>query len=163
MKFGLKLHHSGPGASPEYMKRWAQFAETIGLHLIMVADHVALTPEVLGRYPAPYYETFTNLAWLAAHTKKVMLGTTVVVVPYRNPVMLAKAASSLDRLARGRLILGCGAGYLREEFDALGVDFDERNALFDESLEVLRAAWSGESVKDRRSQGPWPSTKCSRL
>ncbi len=89
MKFGLKLHHSGQGASPEHMKRWAQFAENLGLHLIMVADHAALTPEVLDQYPAPYSETFTNLAWLAAHTEKVLLGTTVVVVPYRNPVHLA--------------------------------------------------------------------------
>ena len=62
MKIGLKLHHSGPGASPDYMRRWAQFAETLGLHLIMTADHAALTSEVRREYPAPYYEPFTNLA-----------------------------------------------------------------------------------------------------
>ncbi|MBI3329031.1 MAG: LLM class flavin-dependent oxidoreductase, partial [Nitrospinae bacterium] len=71
MKFGLKLHHSGPGASPEAMRRWTQFAEALGLHLIMTADHVALTPEVLGQYGAPYYEPFTNLAWLAAQTQRI--------------------------------------------------------------------------------------------
>ena len=73
MKFGLKLHHSGPGASPEHMLRWTQFAETLGFHFIMAADHVAITPDVLAQYPDPYYEPFTNIAWLSGQTRKLVL------------------------------------------------------------------------------------------
>jgi len=156
MKFGLKLHHSGPGASPENMKRWAQFAETIGLHLIMVADHVALTPEVLGRYPAPYYETFTNLAWLAAHTKKVMLGTTVVVVPYRNPVQLAHLTSNIDQLSGGRLIFGIGVGWAKTEFDIFQVPFHKRGAITDDYLSAIKALWTTEIASH---EGPFTSFK----
>ena len=90
MKFGLKLHHSGQGASPEHMKRWAQFAENLGLHLIVVADHAALTPEVLEQYPAPYSETFTNIAWLAAHTEKILLGQLWSSCPSATPSTLPK-------------------------------------------------------------------------
>ena len=99
MKFGLKLHHSGPGASPDSMRRWTQFAETVGFHLMMTADHVALTSEVLGQYPAPYYEPFTNLAWLAAQTHNIQLGTTVIVIPYRHPVHLVHQQNSRRRFA----------------------------------------------------------------
>lgn len=86
MKFGIKLHHSGPGASADYMRRWAQFAEALGFHLVQIADHVALTPDVREQYPAPFYEPFTSLAWLAAQTRSVELGTSVIVLPYRSPL-----------------------------------------------------------------------------
>ncbi|HEY7709661.1 MAG TPA: LLM class flavin-dependent oxidoreductase, partial [Candidatus Entotheonella sp.] len=95
MKFGLKLHHSGPGASPAYMLRWTRFAETLGLHLIMTADHAGLTPDVLAQYPDPYYEPFTNMAWLAAKTRAIELGTTVIVVPYRHPIHLAHLTANV--------------------------------------------------------------------
>jgi len=92
MKVGLKLVHSGPGATPELMRQWTQFAEVMGFNLIMAADHVALTSEVLRQYPSPYYEPFTSLAWLAAQSKKLELGTTVIVVPYGNPIALSEKA-----------------------------------------------------------------------
>ena len=142
MKVGLKLHHSGPGASPEYMKRWARFAETLGLHLIMAADHAALTPDVLEEYPAPYYEVFTNLAWLAAHTEKIKLGTTVIVVPYRHPVHLAHLTSNVDQLSGGRLIFGIGVGWAESEFEALGVPFHKRGAMTDDYLAAIRVLWT---------------------
>ena len=72
----------------------------------MAADHAALTSEVTEQYPGPYYEAFTNLAWLAAHTEKIELGTTVIVVPYRHPVHLAHLTSNVDQLSGGRLIFG---------------------------------------------------------
>ena len=142
MKVGLKLHHSGPGASPEYMKRWAQFAETLGLHLIMTADHAALTPEVLEEYPAPYYEPFTNLAWLAAHTEKIELGTTVIVVPYRHPVHLAHMTGNVDQLSGGRLIFGVGVGWAESEFEVLGLPFRKRGAMTDDYLAAIKALWT---------------------
>jgi probable F420-dependent oxidoreductase len=89
-------------------------------------------------------DPFVGLAFAAAATERLNLITYVSVAPYRNPLLLAKSAASLDRLSNGRLRLGIGTGYHKTEFFALGVDFDERNALFDEALDVLPRAWSGE-------------------
>ena len=89
-------------------------------------------------------DPFVALGAVAAATRSLTLFTYLTVVPYRNPFLLAKAAATLDRLSGGRFVLGAGTGYLKSEFFALGVDFDERNALFDEALYVLPLAWSGE-------------------
>ncbi len=89
-------------------------------------------------------DPFVGLAFAAAVTDRIRLLTHLSVVPYRNPFLLAKSAATLDRCSKGRFILGIGAGYHKTEFFALGVDFDERNVLFDEALEVLPQAWSGE-------------------
>ncbi len=87
---------------------------------------------------------FVALGHVAAVTKRIRLLTYLAVVPYRNPFLLAKAAATVDKLSNGRFILGVGTGYLKSEFFALGVDFDERNALFDEALDVLGLHWKGE-------------------
>ena len=112
-------------------------------------------------HPAPGYrwlaeggghqtlDPFVALGAAAAVTSRVMLLTYLAVVPYRNPMLLAKAATTVDRLSRGRFVLGVGTGYLKSEFFALGVDFDERNALFDETLDVLPLHWSGERFSYR--------------
>ncbi|MFD0901963.1 LLM class F420-dependent oxidoreductase [Actinomadura sediminis] len=89
-------------------------------------------------------DPFVALGHVAAATVRLRLLTHLAVAPYRNPFLLAKAAATLDRLSDGRLILGLGAGYQKSEFHALGVDMDERNALFDEALDVLPMHWSGE-------------------
>jgi len=89
-------------------------------------------------------DPFIALAFAAAATERLRLLTYISVVPYRNPFLLAKTAASLDRLSGGRFTLGVGTGYHKTEFFALGVDFEERNALFDEALDVLPLAWSGE-------------------
>jgi probable F420-dependent oxidoreductase len=142
MKFGLKLHHSGPGASPATMLRWTRFAETLGLHLIMTADHAGLTPDVLAQYPDPYYEPFTNMAWLAAKTRAIELGTTVIVVPYRHPVHLAHLTANVDQLSHGRLIFGVGVGWAQQEFAALGVPYRKRGAMTDDYLAALKVLWT---------------------
>jgi probable F420-dependent oxidoreductase len=142
MKFGLKLFHSGPGASPATMLRWTRFAETLGMHLIMTADHVGLTPDVLAQYPDPYYEPFTNMAWLAAKTRAIELGTTVIVVPYRHPVHLAHLTANVDQLSRGRLIFGVGVGWAQQEFEALGVPYGQRGAITDDYLAALKVLWT---------------------
>ena len=144
MKIGLKLHHSGPGANPDYMLRWARFAETLGLHLIMTADHAALTPDVLAEYPAPYYEAFTSLAWLAAHTSKIKLGISVVVLPYRHPVHMAHLSANVDQLSGGRLIFGVGSGHSAGEFEALGVPFHQRGRMADDYLAAIHALWTAD-------------------
>ncbi len=91
-------------------------------------------------------DPFVGLAVAAAVTTRVRLMTNLTVLPYRNPFLLAKAVASLDRVSNGRVTLGVGTGYLKPEFFALGVDFEERNDLFDEAIAVCRLAWSGESV-----------------
>ena len=89
-------------------------------------------------------DPFVALGAAAAVTERIMLLTYLAVVPYRNPLLLAKSAATVDMISKGRMILGVGTGYLKGEFFALGVDFDERNALFDEALDVLPMHWSGE-------------------
>lgn len=94
-------------------------------------------------------DPFVALAFAAAATVRLRLLTYLAVLPYRNPFLLAKTAATLDRLSGGRLILGLGTGYQKSEFHALGVDFDERNALFDEALDVLPLHWSGRPFSYR--------------
>jgi probable F420-dependent oxidoreductase len=124
----------------------AKAAEAAGFGIVAVTEHPIPSDDWLaaGGHDAP--DPFVSLSFAAAATTRIKVLTNLTVVPYRNPFLLAKSAASLDRLSGGRLILGCGTGYLKEEFDAMGVDFEERNALFDESLEVLRKTWKGGSV-----------------
>jgi len=127
----------------------ARAAESAGFEAVAVTEHPIPFDPWLEGGGHDALDPFVALSFAAAATTRLKLLTNLTVVPYRNPFMLAKAAATLDRLSNGRLILGCGTGYLKEEFDAIGVDFEERNALFDESLEVLRKTWAAESVRYR--------------
>ena len=144
MKFGLKLVHSGPGATPDLILRWTRFAEAVGFHLLMTADHIAMTPEVQEQYPAPYYEAFTVLSWLAGVTERIELGTTVIVLPHRDPIYTAQLAANVDQFSGGRLILGVGVGWAESEFDALGLPFRRRGAMSDDYLSAMQALWTSE-------------------
>ncbi len=124
----------------------AKAAEAAGFGIVAVTEHPIPSDDWLAAGGHDALDPFVSLSFAAAATKRIKVLTNLTVVPYRNPFLLAKSAASLDRLSGGRLILGCGTGYLKEEFDAMGVDFEERNALFDESLEVLRRTWKGGSV-----------------
>ena len=116
--------------------------ERLGFGLLMVSDHVAVTADVATRYPAPFYEPLTTLAWLAGLTRHIRLGTTVLIVPYRHPLLTARMAANLNDLSGGRLVLGVGVGWARQEFDALGVPFRDRGRLTDLHLLAIRAAWA---------------------
>ena len=144
MRVGINLINFGPGVSPETLSGSAELAESLGYHLVMISDHVAITPDVAARYPAPFYDPFTVLAWLAGLTRRVELGTTVLIVPYRHPLLTARLAANVDRLSHGRLILGVGVGWARQEFDALGVPFGSRGAMTDDYLAAIEAAWAGD-------------------
>lgn len=111
-----------------------------------VTDHPAPSAEWLHANGHDALEPFTALGFIAAMTTKLMLHTNILVMAYRNPFVTAKAAATLQTLSNGRLILGAGAGYQKVEFEALGVDFHKRGALFDEALEVIRMAWAGGAV-----------------
>ncbi|NIH78462.1 LLM class F420-dependent oxidoreductase [Amycolatopsis viridis] len=146
MKFGINLINNGPGVTPEVLTRRGQHAEDIGLDLVMISDHVAITEDVAELYPAPFYDPLVTLAFLAGHTSRIELGTTVLVVPYRHPLLLARMTASLDQLSGGRLVLGVGLGWAREEYAALGVDHAQRAAITDEYLAVLKATWTSPLV-----------------
>jgi alkanesulfonate monooxygenase SsuD/methylene tetrahydromethanopterin reductase-like flavin-dependent oxidoreductase (luciferase family) len=136
--------------------RWAQTVEGLGFNLLMVSDHGAVTPDVAEQYPAPFYEPFTALAWLAGVATRVQLGTTVLIVPYRHPLLVARMAANLNQLSGGRLVLGVGVGWARQEFEALGVPFQQRGELTDDHLRTIRAAWDDDA--DYRS-GRIPSAR----
>jgi alkanesulfonate monooxygenase SsuD/methylene tetrahydromethanopterin reductase-like flavin-dependent oxidoreductase (luciferase family) len=153
VKIGVNVPNFGPGTDPGVLRAWAQTVEGLGFDLLMVSDHVAITPDVAGQYPAPFYEPFTTLSWLAGVTQRVRLGTTVLVVPYRHPLLVARMAANLDALSGGRLVLGVGIGWAKQEFDALGVPFERRGKLTSEYLRTIRAAWADH---DDYRAGPIP-------
>jgi alkanesulfonate monooxygenase SsuD/methylene tetrahydromethanopterin reductase-like flavin-dependent oxidoreductase (luciferase family) len=154
VKIGVNVPNFGPGTDPGALRSWAQTVEGLGYDLLMVSDHVAITPDVAAQYPAPFYEPFTTLSWLAGVTHRVRLGTTVLVVPYRHPLLVARMAANLDQLSGGgRLVLGAGIGWAKQEFDALGVPFEQRGKLTTEYLRAIRAAWAEH---DDYRAGPIP-------
>ena len=125
----------------------ARAAETFGFDAVSLDEHPAPSDrwrESPGGHDA--LDPFVGLAGVAAATERIKLLTYLAVLPYRNPFLLAKAAATLDLMSDGRIILGVGTGYLKSEFVALGIDFDERNALFDESMSILSQAWTGQPI-----------------
>jgi probable F420-dependent oxidoreductase len=158
MEIGLALGPavSGPTADPERMRALALAADRLGLHSVWVPDHVVIP--VGAQSPYPYaepgtrfdvarlqvtYDPLATLPYLAGLTERVRLGVSVLVVPYRNPLVVAKWLASLDQLSGGRLLIGIGVGWLAEEFEALGQPrFVDRGAITDEYLEIWKTLWS---------------------
>ena len=147
MRVGVNLLNFGPGVSPDALAGWTQLAETLGYHFVMISDHVAMTPDVVARYPAPFYDPFVTLAWLARVTTRVELGTTVVILPYRHPLHTARLGANIDRLSGGRFIFGVGRGYHTREVETFGAPLIDQNAnreMFEEDVEVLFKAFEGK-------------------
>jgi len=140
MRFGIALPQFGP-ATPEAMARAARQAEELGFDDVWVADHVVV-PDGVPYPPSFLLEALTTLAFVAAVTERVRLGTSVLVLPLRHPLVLAKQLATIERLSRGRLILGAGAGWLEGELAAFGVPMGERGARAEEAIDALRACWS---------------------
>jgi probable F420-dependent oxidoreductase len=122
----------------------AALAEAAGFDGLALTEHPAPGLNWLSSGGHQTLDPLVGLAFAAAATQHIDLLTYLVVLPYRNPFVLAKAAATLDRLSGGRLVLGVGTGYLKSEFYAVGVDMEERNALFDEAMEAMPLAWSGK-------------------
>lgn len=133
-------------ASAGALATLARAAEAAGYDAVYVTEHPAPSQRWRERGGHDALDPFVALAVMAHATSRLRLLTNLTVVPYRNPFLLAKAAASLDVVSEGRLVLGCGVGYLRAEFAALGVEFETRNARFEEYLEVLALAWQGTPV-----------------
>ena len=158
MKFGIVFANSGPAAAPEYAVGLAQAAEEAGFESLWTVEHVVVPAAYESRYPysssgrmpgaedVDIPDPLVWLAYIAGATTRLRLGTGILILPQRNPVILAKEAATLDKLSGGRLELGIGVGWLREEFDALGVPFDDRAARTDEYIDALRALWGSPSA-----------------
>lgn len=146
MKFGMHLPQSGPAASAPAIRAVAKQAEDLGFSDVWVSDHLAL-PKGAPYPPSSYIlEPLIALTWAAAATERVGLGTTVLVLPLRPPVLLAKMLGSLDLMSEGRVIVGAAGGWMKEEFDALGVPFEERGARTDETIDIMRRCWTEDPI-----------------
>ncbi|MCT2584517.1 LLM class flavin-dependent oxidoreductase [Actinophytocola gossypii] len=147
MLIGVNVPNFGPGSRPAVLRDWARTVEGLGFDLLMVSDHVVITSDVAAQYPAPFYEPFTTLSWLAGVTDRITLGTTVLIAPYRHPLLVARMAANLNDLSGGRFVLGVGVGWARQEFEALGAPFHRRGALTDELITTVREAWRDEGYR----------------
>lgn len=145
---GIHLPQAGPAASGEAMTRAAVLAEDLGYADVWVSDHLVIPTGA--EYPptAWIYEPLVSMTWVAAATTRVRLGTTVLVLPLRHPVAIAKMIASIDRMSGGRVILGVAAGWLEAEFDAVSVPFEDRGALTDEGITMLRRLWTTDHISD---------------
>lgn len=157
MKIGLKLPTSGSMAAPSFMTEIAEQADRLGYDSVQVSDHVVIPATIGPRYPysasgvprwqpdTDYYEPIGLLGYLAGRTRTIRLGTSVLVLPYRHPVVTAKQLGTIDALSAGRVFIGIGAGWMEEEFRILGSPpYEERGAITDEYIRVFRALWREE-------------------
>ena len=149
MRFGLYGINVGPCSDPEVSARVARAAEAAGFDSLWTAEHVVLPdPQVPPSPVGPkerLLDPLASLAFLAGQTETVKLATGIIILPQRNPVVLAKELASVDVLSQGRLVFGVGAGYLEPEFAAIGSEFKTRGARCDEYLEAITALWTQES------------------
>lgn len=157
MRIGAKLPNSGPLPVRLGVPAMARTLEAAGFDSLWVSDHVVLPATIESRYPfaadgratwatdTPYLDALVALALAAAVTERVRLGTAVLVLPQRNPVALAKQVASIDVASGGRVELGVGAGWLAEEFAALGAPFAGRGARMEEWMAILRECWTGRT------------------
>jgi probable F420-dependent oxidoreductase len=153
MKFGIMFANTGPYTTPEGARALGQAAEDAGIESLWAVEHVVVPKGYASQYPydpsgrmpgpedSPIPDPLVWLTYLAAVTTTVKLATGILILPQRNPLVLAKECATLDQLSGGRLLLGVGAGWLEEEFDALGVPFASRGQRLDDHIGALRAAW----------------------
>jgi probable F420-dependent oxidoreductase len=145
MRLGVHLPQFGRAASATAITAAARQAERLGFAHVWVSDHLGV-PDGSPYPPAFIYEPLITLTWAAAATSSIGLGTSVLVIPYRRPLHLAKELASIDRLSGGRLLVAAGSGWLVGEFQALDVPFRERGRRTDEGIAALRACWSQRVV-----------------
>jgi probable F420-dependent oxidoreductase len=139
--------HGEPWSKPSSMIAFATALEAAGIDAVALTDHPAPSTKWLEHGGHATIDPFVGLGFFAAVTTELRLMTSLIVVPYRNPLLLAKSMTAVDVVSGGRATFVLGTGYLRSEFLALGVPFDERNDLFDEAVEVALALWSGDELR----------------
>jgi probable F420-dependent oxidoreductase len=158
VKFGLRLPGAGPYAGPEAIAAFATKAEALGFDSVWMTDHIALPVDVQTRYPyrsdgkffwppeTPYLDTILTLAWAAAATERINVGTSVLIASWHHPVNTAKALATLDVLNGGRTIVGIGTGWMREQFEILGAPFETRGARTTEYIALLKHLWTEDLI-----------------
>jgi probable F420-dependent oxidoreductase len=143
MQIGVTIPNNWGIADPRQVLAMGPLAEALGYDSVWVMDHLLNSGYIRERLDdKPYYHPLATLSYLAATTKRVKLGTSVLVLPYHNPVELAKYVATLDQMSSGRVILGVGAGAMTEEFEALGVPFRQRGALTNECMAIMKELWT---------------------
>ena len=170
MKIGMIPVNIGVSTAEEVVGL-ARLAEDSGFESVWTFEHVVVPLEYESKYPydasgkmgatpeTPLFDPLIALTAAATGTKTIRLGTGVNILPQSNPLFLAKQAASLDALSGGRLLLGLGIGWLREEFDAMGVPFERRGARFDDYVAAMRKVWSGEVVEHESDFIEWSGFK----
>jgi probable F420-dependent oxidoreductase len=146
MRVGIHLPHIGRKAGPEAIRRAAIQAEELGFADVWSSEHIIIPKGAPYPPSALFYDPVLTLTWAAAFTKRIGLGTSVLVLPMRHPLPLAKELATLQNLSEGRLILGAGVGWMEAEFAALGVPFRERGRRMDEGISMMRAVWGQDPV-----------------
>ena len=158
MEVGVIIPAAGPKASPANIVATARLAEELGYHSVWLTDHVVLPERVDAHYPyrshgrwdypadTKWLDPLLSLCWAAAACPGLRIGTSILVVPLRNPILLAKQLSTLDFLTGGRLILGIGVGWMEEEFEIIGESYTGRGSRTEEMVELMRLYWTGRSV-----------------
>jgi probable F420-dependent oxidoreductase len=156
MHFGVAFANVFTFAEPDEARAIATLAEEAGYESLWTVEHVVVPAEYRSKYPydpsgrmpapddTPLPDPLVWLAFAAATTSRIKLGTGIAILPQRNALIAAKEVATLDRLSGGRVLLGVGAGWLKEEFEALGVPFERRGQRLDEHIEAMRALWAGE-------------------
>ncbi|MFO1189051.1 MAG: LLM class F420-dependent oxidoreductase [Alphaproteobacteria bacterium] len=160
MKFGFGVPVQGPFATPDNIVRVAKHGEALGFDYCYVSDHLVIPSGIKSPYPyskdgswprgkiPDYYEAVTLLAFLAAATTRVRLVTNVLIVPYRDPIVTAKMLACIDVLSKGRVTLGVGVGWMKEEFEALGLPpFAERGKVTDEYVRAFKEIWTSDTPR----------------
>ena len=143
MHFGVILPNYGAGASVDGIRRVAKAAEELGFDSVWTTEHIIVGPEAVDPY-GRVYDPLITLGWIAGWTDRVSLGTSIVIVPLHNPMHLAKEVATLQELSDGRVRLGVGMGWHKDEFGFMGIPFEGRGRRGDEAIRVMRALWSGE-------------------
>lgn len=148
MKFGLSLSNNQGIEDVRDIVQLAVRAEELGLDSVWASDHVFNVSYVLERIgDRPYYDPLTILTYVAAKTQRIALGTSVLVLPYHQPMRLAKAAATLDVMSGGRLLLGVGVGVIEQELNAMGSPYAERGAITDETIVILKLLWTEDTPR----------------
>jgi probable F420-dependent oxidoreductase len=161
--FGVILPNFGRDSSPAGIRAFAETAEQLGFHSVWTTEHIVVGPEGVDPY-GRVFDPLVTLGWIAGWTERVGLGTSIVLVPLHNPFHLAKEVATLQELSAGRVTLGVGMGWHRDEYEFMGVPFEERGRRGDEAIRLMRALWRGEpsfegrlwSYRDATSE-PHPS------